>query len=564
MSLVAETDAVDNQSFDNPDLIRAHRAAVTFAILFVAAYFLPSVLRPNVYTDDMSEWTSWAYSFQDPDLFHNDIIKTYWMSNFPLGYKSIFEALSPLADTELVGKLLGLILGAVATVLGYNLGRAVTGKVSGGIVNLVMVPLCQVSPFGPISFLNREAGGLPRSFALPIMLLGVTGAFKRDMRTLGLSLIAAALFYPPAFVMLGTYAGLLVMIGVVRSRRLPNGFSVLLLTGAAGMGIVLASGLSSRAITGPLYTFEQMRRMPEFFGKGIAGYFFHDHWWDYLFEIFQFDNGVASVLWLSLIIATFAFGARDQRTLRKEMILIPISAFVNYCLAYLLLLRMFEPSRYLLFPLQVLTICCVPLLFEHLFGRAVQDLGRNAGWRRSSRYVWMMGPAAIAALGLAVFATRVVLDRGGLDPLPPELYGFLRELPKNALIAATPTDGDRVPMRSRRSALLIKASLFPYHSVYYEEMKRRFGAVLQTRYDPSPDAVQNLRRTYGVRYFIYDNNRSRQDPFAELHPYDRDVARLSAALGDKQSYLSGISKDSAIFRIGDYSVLDLDRLGPVP
>lgn len=77
------------ERFLRSNLTHAHLFAFYFVSIFLSAYFMSSILRPEIFTDDMVEWTSWAYSFQDPDLFPNDIHKNYWMTNFPLGYEVI-------------------------------------------------------------------------------------------------------------------------------------------------------------------------------------------------------------------------------------------------------------------------------------------------------------------------------------------------------------------------------------------------------------------------------------------------------------------------------------------
>ncbi|HEY8094586.1 MAG TPA: hypothetical protein VIE65_00635 [Methylobacter sp.] len=178
------TDALE--SFIGANINYVYVFFIYFAFLFLSAYFVPSMMRQDIFTNDMAEWTSWAYSYRDAELFQNDVNKNYWIANFPLGYKAIFEVLSPLIDPELLGKSLGFALGALTTFLSYALGRQITGgKAWGGIANLIFVPICQFTSFSPILFLGREVGGLPRAFALPIVLLGVISALRRDMRLLG-------------------------------------------------------------------------------------------------------------------------------------------------------------------------------------------------------------------------------------------------------------------------------------------------------------------------------------------------------------------------------------------
>lgn len=555
------------ESFINSNSKYVYVFFIYFASLFLSAYFVPSIMRQDIFTNDMAEWTSWAYSYRDADLFKNDVNKNYWMANFPLGYKAMFEALSPFIDPELLGKSLGFALGALTTFLSYALGRQITGgKAWGGIANLIFVPICQFTSFSPILFLGREVGGLPRAFALPIVLLGVISALRRDMRLLGAAMVLGALFYPPTCIMLGTYTALIVIIRTIREKFIPNGIVILISLIAVAGAILIFSKSLSEPSTGPLYSYEQMLHMPEFWPNGVAGYFFHTNWWEYLADLFQIDHGITSIVWLSLLVTTFYVGIvkNNRKLIRAEVIFIPLSAAANYVLAYLVLLRLFEPSRYLMYPLQALTLCCVPFIFENALIWSTPWLSKMGASRIMDMRVRAIGFVVITTIGLGLFSARVLYNRGGPDTMPSEIYAFLGTLPKDAVIAATPTDGDRVPMRSHRSALLIGGALFPYHPKYYEEMKRRFVAVLAAMYDSGPEAVQDLRRKYGVKYFILNRNFSQPDPWAELKPFKDYSLDYQSNNRERQPFILGFANNATVFHKDDYLVLDLDRMGPLP
>ena len=235
----------------------------------------------------------------------------------------------------------------------------------------------------------------------------------------------------------------------------------------------------------------------------MAYYIFHTNWWEYVADLLQLDHSITSAAWLSLLIITFYVGVinNNPNIIRAEIICIPLSVAINYIAAYLVLLRLFEPARYIMYPFQALTLCCVPFIFNNALSWLTPRLVQIGSLRVTDMRIRAIGFVVITMLGVGVFSARVYYNRGGADTMPSEIYAFLSTLPKDALIAAAPTDGDRVPMRSRRSVLLIGASLYPYHPGYYEEMKKRFVAVLAATYDSSPDAVQYLRRKYGTSIY---------------------------------------------------------------
>ena len=555
------------ERFLRSNLTHAHLFAFYFVSIFLSAYFMSSILRPEIFTDDMVEWTSWAYSFQDPDLFPNDIHKNYWMTNFPLGYEVILKALSQFLDVELLGKLLGFALAGLSTFLAYVLGRQITGgKVWGGIANVIFVSLCQFTTFPPFMFIAREAGGLPRGFALSIVLLGVISALRRDLRWVGGSIILGAIFYPPASISLCTYVGLVVIYRFFREKSVPKGTLILASLIAATGGILIYNMLHSSQITGAVYSSSQIVKMPEFRAGGFWP-ILQENWWDYIIvDILMLNQGITGILWIFLLVMTFSVGLGDsrQKVRRPEVVFLPISALANYIVANLVLLHLYEPSRYLIFPSQALTLCCFPFVFEAVFNWAApRFIGVGASGALNKR-VLGSSIAVIAIVGVLVFSARLFFNRGGTDPMPKEVYSFLGALPKDTLIAATPVDGDRVPMRSRRSVFIIVNSLYPHHSGYYEEAKQRSFALLAAMYDSGPESLQALRRKYGIRYFVLNRNFTSGDSLSWFQPFKDYLAEFRSKIGGGQPYILGLWNDAAVLQKGDYAVLDLDRLDPSP
>ena len=555
------------ERFLRSNLTHAHLFAFYFVSIFLSAYFMSSILRPEIFTDDMVEWTSWAYSFQDPDLFPNDIHKHYWMTNFPLGYEVILKALSQFLDVELLGKLLGFALAGLSTFLAYVLGRQITGgKVWGGIANVIFVSLCQFTTFPPFMFIAREAGGLPRGFALSIVLLGVISALRRDLRWVGGSIILGAIFYPPASISLCTYVGLVVIYRFFREKSAPKGTLILASLIAATGGILIYNMLHSSQITGAVYSSSQIVKMPEFRAGGFWP-ILQENWWDYIIvDILMLNQGITGILWIFLLVMTFCVGLGDsrQKVRRPEVVFLPISALANYIVANLVLLHLYEPSRYLIFPSQALTLCCFPFVFEAVFNWAApRFIGVGASGALNKR-VLGSSIAVIAIVGVLVFSARLFFNRGGTDPMPKEVYSFLGALPKDTLIAATPVDGDRVPMRSRRSVFIIVNSLYPHHSGYYEEAKQRSFALLAAMYDSGPESLQALRRKYGIRYFVLNRNFTSGDSLSWFQPFKDYLAEFRSKIGGGQPYILGLWNDAAVLQKGDYAVLDLDRLDPSP
>ena len=264
--------------------------------------------------------------------------------------------------------------------------------------------------------------------------------------------------------------------------------------------------LHSSQITGAVYSSSQIVKMPEFRAGGFWP-ILQENWWDYIIvDILMLDQGITGILWIFLLVMTFCVGVGDsrQKVRRPEVVFIPISALVNYIIANIVLLHLYEPSRYLVFPSQALTLCCFPFIFEAIFNWAAPRFIGGGALGILNKRVLGSSIAAIAIVGLLVFSARLFFNRGGTDPMPAEVYSFLGALPKDTLIAATPVDGDRVPMRSRRSVFILVNSLYPHHSGYYEETKQRCFALLAAMYDSGPNSLRVLRSEIWNKVFCLE------------------------------------------------------------
>src|SRR5271168_4163765 len=68
-----------------------HALLWVLAICTLIAYYLPPLVRADVYTNDMDEHVAWYQAARNPALFHDDVMKDYFTSMCPLGYKTFFN-----------------------------------------------------------------------------------------------------------------------------------------------------------------------------------------------------------------------------------------------------------------------------------------------------------------------------------------------------------------------------------------------------------------------------------------------------------------------------------------
>ena len=475
---------------------------LTFGVLQVFAYYLPGLLNQAIFSNDMAQWTAWAYRYQDAELFVGDPNAAYWTANFPIGYHALLRFLAPLFDPQLIGETVGLALGGLATWLSFQLGRQVCGgRLTGGLAALLLVFIGQFTHFQALNLLTFEAGGLPRGFAFPLLLLGYLGIVQDRSWQFSGAVILAALFYPPMVVSLGAIVGLLTLARVATDRTITVQAVWPLLVIAASLAIAQANVLGQGPMLGSQFSLRQIIQMPEFHDGGILPLFYANPW-NYLGNAVMFDKGPAGIAWLAVMAVVLAviYARRDCAIGRRHIFVIPLAALANYALAYILLPRMYEPSRYLIFSYMLLTL----IGFTYVFDAVARWLGQRiaaARFARLRKWQIALGVTLAVALPLGNFAARAALDRGGMsDPMPAEMYDFIAKLPKHAVIAGMPTLTDRIPMRAQRSVLVMSTSFYPYHAKFYETNLAKFDALTRALSAPDAAAVMALRDRFGVQY----------------------------------------------------------------
>ena len=126
--------------------------------------------------------------------------------------------------------------------------------------------------------------GFQRTFALPITLLCLWALVARRYAWVGVSWVAAALFYPIVIPVLGIASGIVFLRDVLQERRLPPWWQWNAALGAIAIALVLFGSGTPEGV-GPMVTHAQALAMEEFgpsgrqdlFGTGSVGSYFWHH-----------------------------------------------------------------------------------------------------------------------------------------------------------------------------------------------------------------------------------------------------------------------------------------------
>jgi hypothetical protein len=527
-------------------LARGFVAAV--AALAAVEEFLPRLLRPDSHSGDLSQHVWWTARFADPDLFPGDFVADFFSLPLfaPPGYRAIFRLAVPFADPQTVAELIPFALTPLLVVFCWRAGRAaaggaLAGAVAGGWLSLRLFP--------------HMSDGLARSFALPLLAMGMAGLLERRLWLLGLSALLAALFYPPLAVNLGLAAVLVLGPGILRVRRLPSGWPALVAFGALALAVMAHSYATPLpADVGPKVTAAEARAMPEFGPHGRSKMFVEGTLETYLGK--GRGGWGLELKYSALIAAAVAASLRWlPGAVPAPVWALLFGALLAHALAHVVLFALHLPSRYTLYAIPMFVLLWLASLSGPAWSRLAARfprLGRPA----------LLGAAAFAWLALtAPGAVEDTLERvqRPTNVGRESAFAFVATLPEDALVAAHPEDADSIPLRTHRSVLASKEVALPYYLGYYRRLAERLEAGLRAFYAPDWSEVEALRERYGADVMVV--NRGRFDLASRIfdEPFGTRLAdRLAPGPYDRYVLYSP-PEDRILFQRGPWTIV---RLGP--
>lgn len=484
---------------------------------------LPTVIDPNRFDGDARQHVFWTYRFQDPGLFPGDPLVEFISSpRFdPVGYQALYAVGARAVDPLLFSKLLGVALSLVCGLLVYRIG-ARYGGVAGGAAAILATGFLLFDT-------NRVA--LPRSFAVPAVLLALTAVVERRPWLGGLSLIAAALFYPPAVLSAGALLPLLLPPAGHRSLRevarllVPVGAPALV-----ALAIVIqGSLLVDREATGSMVTREQSLEMAEF-GEGGRNHFWRDDPVAFYLGDWGYNRSACGLL--SKAVAIPAVGVlillaalRRRAILPGPLVWLLASSAILFAIAHAVLFRLYLPSRF--------TIFTWPLGLGLLFAVNLVRVGAPLASGRESR----LQRLATAVFALALAAVAAIAATKPLRSLEARWEGLYREvarLPESSLLAGHPVHMDDIPLRTRRSVLINRELSLAWYQGYYGRIRPRIEANLEILFGPDRERSRSLAQKFGVTHLVIDRRQLDLSPGELASSVDRPFdAILAGLLGDR-------------------------------
>ena len=493
------------------------------------------ISSPYIVCNDVPQQVFWMQRFQDPTLYPPDIMNEYARSYVSWGVRGVYYAVSPWIDAIRFSKILTaftyLASGLLLFLLGGRLGGRAAAWASTAMLWIYPLPM------------HNMAGGLARSFALPLTLLFLVACVRRERTLMYLALLLQALFIPyifPACALAVCVPCVFRFFAQKAGKNPPVPIFALNWRDIAVMGaafLLILAWQHQMTIQGfgPLPTAAQLAADPVYGATGrfriwpipmlLEDLFFTPSY--YLLGMQNWST-TGHVLGVTVFSLFFLFCLRKAQKRTGELAIYlwyALACLCMYVLAYVLALRLFIPSRQVEYAVDA-AVC---LLFGLGLGLVWQDACKRVSPRRAQAL-------SVLLVCLLALAGSARLHRQGLTDYSEyaPLYSKVRSLPEDALLAGHPTLMDAVHTFGRRNVLASKKLAHPWSLGYWKRYEPRLRDSLDALYAKDPQTLVGLREQYGVTHFIVIDSQLAdwfiQDiPFFD--PYNDYIRKLAARPG---------------------------------
>jgi len=468
------------------------RLGLVLCGLLVVSIHLTQILDPWRISGDARQHVFWTYRFADAELFEDDLLVDFISSpRFdPPGYVAVYAIGARWIDALLFSKLLAAVLAFGAGWFAFRIGRKLAGEVAGVLAVLAFGFLC----------FDDIRGGIPRSFAFPILLLFTDGLLHRRGWVCGAAFMAASLFYPPLVISMGVVLPLLLLDGgrVVWSRIgrlvLPLGVPIALAACVVGYSFLAADA----ELTGPMVTRDAAFSMPEFQEGGRNEFWIEDQvaFWIGDWGYNRSSCGLlSSNVFFPLAACVLLLAVRRRRfRLPMELGWMAATSLLLFFVAHAILFTIFLPSRY--------TLYTWPIAFTCIAVSNAAPLIEPLGFPWLTRANGRVGLLAAVVVGVVLVTIIATGDRKTPPRWKLDLLAAVEALPKSAVIAGEPESLDDIPLFTRRKVFVNRELSLAYYTAYYARVRERVRISAALLASSSESRRQEIARRHGITHLL--------------------------------------------------------------
>lgn len=476
-----------------------HCALAVLGSLAVALWAQwPGLFHHFVINDDARQQLYWMQRWLDPALYPQDVLGDYARCYVPWGVQGLYRAgalfLNPLDFSKWVAVALLTFQGTFVFLLARRLADEATAVLALGLFWLMPC------------FMENISGGLARAFAAPLLTLFLYALAARRRWLAHAALLGQALFIPYILpICLGAaclhFAAWRVRLVEAEPvlRRVPD---VLLSVLALGLAVAWQAQMAQAGF-GPLPWAAEMAGRPEFGPKGRFAMLpvpslMHELVVRPLGSLAPFREagpwaGAAAlcILMPAVGLGLWRSGLGGLRRLGAGLGFAALSSLCLYVAARLLLLKLFIPSRYLEYTVNVLYLVALAVLLGPLLLSVVQRRGRCFG-------------AALLALAMVGGAARQhgyeLYDYSGGQAL----YAAVGQLPKDARLGGHPALMDTVLTFGQRNVHASFELAHPWSQGYWRQVGPRLEGMLRAYYAADFEDARRYCQQAGIDFLVVD------------------------------------------------------------
>jgi hypothetical protein len=449
--------------------------------------------------DDDARYLFFINNF--PDSLENNILaqNSYGKGGSTTIYFSNFYIIaSKFIDFIILGKLMGIFAFLLSVVFIYRLGKIIKNNRYALILTFLFI----LQPWAARPF----QGGLSRSFAFPLLIASIYYLIKKDKLKLSFVFLLEALIYPPIFlVSLFTYGFSLIDLKEKRINLALNKNYMVFIFIMLSFALILVPMMSIDYGIGKGTTFKEAIYSPEFYDKGAVPIFTgsipftSDIKSTIQTLILIYNFGISQPIYLNtlfvLLLLSFIFiiaYGKQMFKLPKEIYLLPVASLILQSLAFLLLFKLHLPSRYVQFSIPLFLII---ILAHGIYFLAIQ---------KKLKHIF-----AILLLILAAFYVNKLILIPEYNPVyceDKDIYGYLKTLPNDALIAGHPVDMNCIALFGQKKPFVMSQLHSPLFKDYYSVTRQRDFDFFSAYYSSDKNEIMDFCKKNGITHIIVNKD----------------------------------------------------------
>ncbi len=478
--------------------------ALLYAVACCVMALHQALASKYLFADDAREHVFWMARYLNPALFPHDPSADYFQALAPSGYATLYWLLARVGIAPLLAsKFIPSVLSLFAAGYFFRLTLRLFRSPAAAALGTILLSQCL--------WCNSDLpSATPRAFFYPLFIAFLYYQVRGSTAGVMITIALEALFFPPAA---------LLSLGVLAWDNLdwekgrgpifvrePRPY--LLLIGASALSLLcLLPYLHRVGSLGPLVTFAEARRMPEFGPHGRVPYFLPTWWGRWVGGNGGIHNIpsrppwlLAAFLWPVLRRFPHRFPVLDQvpRGVRPAWQVIA-AALSLFFAAHLLFFHLYLPNRYTESVMRVVLVLFAAGVLYALIDAAARWAAQNY-----SRFE-LVAPAILFGLLAAypMFA-RHFPSAGYSKGSDPALYAFFARQPPDIHIASLADEADNLPILCQRSIIIGAECAVPFHPDYYLPLRERGLQIARAQYSADLPVLQKCLRDQQIDFWLLD------------------------------------------------------------